>query len=137
MDNKQKKRTSRFRRNLLLTALGGLLACALLAAASVRLVQSGRLTPLLPYPTVAALMALTLGFFSLAEIPIMVLALRRLLAERADNQVVVLGLNLLYVAFAGVYGAPVILLTGDAGWGIALCALGFVRLGTSLAFIRD
>ncbi len=126
----------RFRRNLWLTGLGGLLACALLAAVSVGLVQSGAIRPLLPYPTVAALTALTLGLFSLAEIPMMVFAMRRLLIERADNQAAVLGLNLIYVAFAGVYGAPVILLTGAVGWGTALCALGIVRLGTSLVFVK-
>ncbi len=125
-----------FRRNLWLTGLGGLLACALLAAASAWLVQSGAIRPLLPYPTVAALAALTLGLFSLAEIPMMVFAMRRLLIERVDNQAAVLGLNLIYVAFAGVYGAPVILLTGAVGWGVTLCALGVVRLGTSLVFVK-
>ena len=127
---------SRFRRNLLLTGLGGLLVCLLLAAVSAWLVRSQTVQPLLPYPTVAVLSALTLGLFSLAEIPMMVFAMRRLVEERADNRAVVLGLNLLYVSFAGVYGAPVILLTGHIGWGSALCALGIVRLGTSLAFVR-
>ncbi len=125
----------RFQRNLLFGGAGGLLICFLLLAVGIWLVQSGIVRPLLPYPSIALLTALTLGLFSLAEIPMMVFTMRRLLIERTENRGVVLGLNLLYVSFAGVYAVPVVLLTGYVGWGVALGALGVIRLVTALIFV--
>lgn len=128
---------SQFRRNLLLSGLAGLLVCVVIAATCIWLLDSGTLKPLLPYPAVALLFALIFGGFSLAEIPIMVFAMRRLLIERPDNQAVVLGVNLLTVSFAGVYGAPVLLLTGSVDWGLALCSLSVVRFVASLIFVKE
>jgi hypothetical protein len=121
---------------LLLSGLAGLLACALLAAGCAWLVSSASFHVLVPFPNVALLVALVLGSFSLAEIPMMVFLMRRLLAERKGNLGVVVGLNALYIFFAAVYGAPVLLLTGSLGWGLALCSLGLVRLASSLLFVR-
>ena len=118
---------SLFRRNLMLAGVGGLLASMLLAVISTRLVTSGILGPPLPYRLVALLLAVVLGGFSLAEIPMMIFTMRRLSAESTDNHRVVAGLNALYVLFAAVYGVPVILLTGSVGLGLALCALSLVR----------
>jgi hypothetical protein len=67
----------------------------------------------------------------------MVFTMRRLVAERPDNQGVVMGLNALYVFFAAVYGAPVLLLTGSITWGLTLCALGLVRFIASLVFVHE
>ena len=67
----------------------------------------------------------------------MVFAMRRLLGERRGNYRFVLGLNAFYVFFAAVYGAPVLLLTGSLGWGLALSGLGVVRLMASLLFVRE
>ena len=128
---------SPFRRNLLLSGIGGLLASLLLAATSSWLVTSGVLSPPLPYRLVAWLLVVILGVFSLAEIPVMVFAMRRLSIECTGNPRLVAGLNALYVFFAAVYGAPVGLLTGSVGWGLALSALSVVRLGTSLLFVRE
>ena len=128
---------SRFRRNLTLAGIGGLLASFLLAGISVWVVTSGMLTPPLPHRPVTLLLAIILGGFSLAEIPVMIFAMRRLSAEHLDNQRVVAGLNALYVFFAAVYGAPVTLLTGSLSWGLALCTLSVVRFVTSLAFVRE
>jgi len=127
---------SRFRLHLLWSGLGGLLADAVLAAVAACLVSSGTVKILLPHPIVALLLALILGSFSLAEVPIMVLVMRRLAAERRDNVGFVLGMNALFVFFAAVYGAPVLLLTGNLAWGLGLCGLGFVRLAASLLFVR-
>ena len=99
--------------------------------------SNGTIPVLLPYPSVTLLLALVFGGFSLAEIPVMVFALRRLLIERQGNRGVVLALNALYVFFAAVYGLPVLLLTGSLGWGLALCGLGAVRLASSLLFLRE
>lgn len=128
---------SRFRRNLILAGIGGLLASLLLAVISTWMVTSGILNPPLPYRSVALLLAVVLGGFSLAEIPIMIFTLRRLSAERTDNHRVVAGLNALYVLFAAVYGVPVSLLTGSVGWGLALCSLSLIRFLTSLAFVQE
>ena len=123
--------------NLNLAGNGGLLASMLLAATPRLIVASGILNPPLPYRPVTLLLVVLLGGFSIAEIPMMIFAMRRLSTERTDNRRVVAGLNALYVFFAAVYGVPVTLLTGSVGWGLALCALSLVRFFTSLAFVRE
>jgi hypothetical protein len=127
---------SRFRRHLLLSSLLGMLACGLLLAGSIWLVTAGILKPPLPFPAVTLLVVIVFGLFSLAEIPMMILVMRRLALERPENQSIVFGINALYVFFAAIYGVPVLLLTGSMGWALALCVLGLVRLATSLAFIH-
>ena len=53
------------------------------------------------------------------------------------------GLNALFVfspyrhGVAAVYGAPVLLLTGDLGWGLALCGLGLLRFVASQLFVHE
>jgi hypothetical protein len=128
---------SRFRRNLILAGIGGLLASLLLAVVSTWMVTSGMLNPPLPYRSVALLLVILLGGFSLAEIPMMIFTMRRLAAERTDNHRVVAGLNALYVLFAAVYGVPVSLLTGSVGWGLTLCALSLVRFVTSFSLVQE
>jgi len=133
----------RLRRELLFTGLGGLLLAALLAGGAAWLVASRTLKPPLPYPLITWLFAAAFGAFSLAEIPLMVYAMRRLEIERRPeasdgrrgNRPAVLGLNALYVFFAAVYGIPVLLFTGSLGWGLALCSLAVVRLAASLLFV--
>jgi hypothetical protein len=134
---------SRLRRNLVWSGLAGLLACGLLALLAVWLAKDGVIKALLPYPAIILLLVLVFGAFSVAEIPMMVFAMRRLLVERRasvshkrrGNEGFVLGMNALFVFFAAVYGAPVLVLTGSLGWGLALCALGIVRLAASLIFV--
>ncbi len=126
---------SRIRRNLLLSGLGGLLVCGSLAAVAVWLVIKGTIKALLPYPFATLLLVLVFGGFSVAEIPMMIFAMRRLFVERCDNYGFVLGLNALFVFFAAVYGVPVLLLTGSLGWGLTLCGLGIVRLAASVGFV--
>jgi hypothetical protein len=126
---------SQSRRNLWLSGLSGLLASALVAAASAWLSTSGFVEPMLPYPIFVVLLGLILAAFSLAEIPMMIVTMRRLAVERPENHRVVWGLNAFYVLFAAVYGAPLILLTGSVGWGLALCGLSLIRLAASLVFV--
>ena len=128
---------SRFRRNIILAGIGGWLASLLLAAISSWVVISGILKPPLPHRPVTLLLVLILGGISIAEIPVMTFAMRRLSSERSDNHRLVFGLNALYVFFAAVYGVPVTLLTGSVGWGLALCGLSVVRLVASLALVRE
>lgn len=128
---------SRLRLLVLLSGSLGLLACALLAGVATQLVARDIIVPLLPFPAVTLLFTLMLAGFSLAEVPIMVYAMRRLLVERQGNHAIVLALNALYVFFAAVYGVPLLLLTGDVGWGLALCSLGILRLVSSLVFVHE
>jgi hypothetical protein len=130
-------RMTRFRRRLLLSGLGGLAANAALAAIAALLVGSGVIKAPLPYDVVTVLTSIILAGFSLAEIPMMILAMRRLAAERPNNQLFVLGLNATFTFFAAVYGVPVLLLTGSMAPGLALCALGVVRLIASMLFVRE
>lgn len=128
---------SRFRRNLLLSGLAGLLVAAAPTALAVWLVSSQMFKPPLRHPLVTLICVLVFGGFSLAEIPLMVFTMRRLVAERRKNHGFAIGLNGLYVFFAAVYGIPVMLLTGDLGWGLVLCALSIARLVASLVFVRE
>ncbi|MFN2220105.1 MAG: hypothetical protein ACK2UA_15965 [Anaerolineae bacterium] len=128
---------SRFRRNVLLAGSGGLLAALLLALLATWLVGSGILHPPLPYDLVVLPLVLVLGGVSLAEIPMMIFTMRRLAAERAENERLIVGLNALYVFFATIYGVPVTLLTGYICWGLALCALSILRFATSSALVRE
>jgi MFS family permease len=128
---------NRFRRRLLVSGLVGLLACASLAALAAWLVTSGGVQAPLPYPAMTWFLALIFGGISLAEIPMMVFAMRRLLVERKGNYGIVLGLNALFVFFAAVYGAPVLLFTASLAWGLSLCALGIVRFLSGLLFLGE
>jgi len=128
-----------FRRRLVLSGLAGLAANAALAALATWLIAADLVRAPLPHLLVTLLATAVLGGLSLAEIPMMVLAIRHLAAEppRSGGQALVLGLNAFFVFFAAVYGAPVLLLTGSLPWGLALCALGLVRLAASLLLVHE
>jgi hypothetical protein len=126
-----------FRYHLLLSGLGGLAANAALAAVTAWLIGSGVIRAPLPYDSVTLLISIIFAGLSLAEIPMMVLAMRRLAAERPNNHAFVLGLNAIFCFFAAVYGVPVLLLTGSIVPGLALCALGVLRLIASLLFVHE
>ncbi len=128
---------SRFRTRLLLSGLAGLLLAGLATGLGLGLLAAEVITPPFSWLPLTLLLVAILGGFSLAEIPFMVFALRRLAAERRDNVGAVLGLNALYVAFAVVYGLPVLLLTGDRAWGLLLCGLSLVRLVSSQLLVRE
>jgi hypothetical protein len=128
---------SPFRRNLLLSGLGGLFVCGFLTVIAIWLVASGVIRPPLTYPLVTLLFAVVFGAFSIAEIPMMVFAMRRLVIERKDNYGVVIGLNAVYVSFAGVYALPAVLFTGSVTWGLVLSALGIIRLVASMLSVRE
>jgi len=128
---------TRFRRDLTLAGLGGLVVGLLLALGATWLVTSGGFDPPLPYAVVALLLVILLGGFSLAEIPLMIFALRRLSGGHVGNQRIVVGVNALYVLFAAVYAAPIILLTGKVTWGLALSVFCVVRFVSSLVLVRE
>jgi hypothetical protein len=112
-------------------------ANGIVTAMAAWLIAGSVVTALLPHRLVTLLFVLVFGAFSLAEVPMMVFSMRRLVVERKGNLGFVLGLNTLFVFFAAVYGAPVLFLTGHLGWGLALCGLGLVRLVASQLFVKD
>jgi hypothetical protein len=122
---------------MLKSGLAGLSACVLLAILCTGLVAGGLFPILLPYPTITLALVIILGAFSLAEIPMMVYALRQLAIERRSNQRPVQVLNVVFVFFAGVYAAPVTLLTGSIGWGLFLFGFSLLRFASSLIFVRQ
>ena len=128
---------SPFRRNLLLSGLAGLFACGFVTAIAIWLVASGTVKPPLPYPAVTLLFVVIFGAFSIAEIPMMVFAMHRLVIEREGNYGVVIGLNALYVSFGGVYALPVVLFTGSVVGSLALSTLGIFRFVASLLRVKE
>jgi hypothetical protein len=128
---------SRFRTYLLLSGLAGLLLGGLATGLGLGLLGSGIIKAPFSWWPVTLLLVVILGGFSVAEVPLMVFALRRLAAERRGNRGAVLGLNVVFVAFAVVYGLPVLLLTGARLWGLLLCGLSLVRLASSQLWVRE
>ena len=128
---------SQFRARLLLSGLGGLLVAGIATGVGIALRAGGAVEPPFSFLPLTLLLVVIFGGFSLAEIPLMVFALRRLAMERRGNAGVVLGLNALYVFFAAVYGLPVLLLAPELAWGLALCALSLVRLASSQLFVQE
>lgn len=121
---------------LLNSSLAGLLGASLIAAAAAWLVAGGTVRPPFQHPMVTSVSFVVFGAFSLAEVPIMVFAMRRLLVERPENRRAVTGLNAVYVLFAAVYALPLFFLTGALEWAWLLSALALLRFATSLLFVR-
>jgi hypothetical protein len=121
---------------LLASGLAGLAGAALLAGAAAWLVATARVRPPFDHPMFALVFAVVFGGFSLIEIPLMVFAMRRLLAERPGNRRAVIGLNGVYVFFAAVYALPVFFFTGNLVSAWLLSAFALLRLATSLIFLR-
>jgi len=114
--------------------LAGLAANALLFCVVGLIRQSFSL--LLPEgPWVVLLLVFFLGL-SVAEMPIMVVALRKLASDPKRSSPTLLAfMNALYVFFAAVYAGMFVLLTGQVWTGAGLSALGFARLVSSLLFV--
>ena len=64
---------------------------------------------------------------ALAEMPMMVIAMRHMLHSPSTPRAIVLGTNIGYTAFASVYACIFVLATGQNSGGLALAALGIVR----------
>ena len=81
-------------------------------------------------------LSLCLGL-SVAEIPMMVIGLRKLASDPKQTSSTLLALtNAFYVFFASVYAGMFVLLTGGIVVGVGLSALGIVRFISSLLFVR-
>lgn len=120
---------------LLLSGLAGL-ACNVVLFLSVALFQRWFLAPLLAGWLAVIPLVFCLGL-SVAEVPIMVVGLRKLAVDPKRKSFGLLAFtNALYVAFAAVYASLFVLLTGKVLIGAALSALGVVRLISSIIFVN-
>ncbi len=80
-----------------------------------------------------SLMAFVL-VFSLAEIPLMVVALRKIAASPGDQWVLMLA-NGAFVFFAAFYAAPFTVLTRQVAAGVGLAGICLLRLLCSFLFV--
>ena len=128
------------RGHLVFSGLFGLTGSLLLTTVSVAVMVLGYIPVLLQQPLFIWGLFLFLLVLSLLEIPVMILALRRMAVSTTPkaNYVTMLT-NMAYTFFAAVYAMPFILLAG-ATWqellaGIGLALLSVVRFVTSLVFV--
>ncbi len=126
------------RNRVILTSLIGLAGAVLLTALCLLAMVWNLIPPLVTDTVYAAGLLLFLLFFSLAEIPVMIVGMRRIAASANPKaKYVALLVNVGYVLFAAVYAAPFILLTGWLGAGTALAALSIVRFASALIYLPN
>ncbi len=124
------------RSSLILTGLAGLVGAIFLTALCLFITIQGWIPTLLSDPAFAWGLFLFLGAFSVAEIPVMIFGMRRILASHNPKAgYVTLFTNAAYTFFAAVYAAPFILLTGRLWSGVALASLALARFLASLVFV--
>jgi hypothetical protein len=80
------------------------------------------------------LLLLFLLFFSLAEIPLMILGMRHMSKSVSGRRLAVMT-NAAFTLFAAIYALPMLLLTARVDIGLALAALSLVRLGGAVLFV--
>ncbi len=130
------------RNSLISTGLTGLIGAIIITALSLFIVIGSWVSPLLSQPLYVWGLFLFLLFFSVAEIPVMIYAMRRLAASPNPRaKYVVMLTNTGYTLFAGVYAVPFILLAGQSSLeltsGALLGALTFIRFISAITFIPD
>ncbi len=122
--------------SLTLTGLVGLIGAVLLTAFCMYVMDQGWIPVLITNSTVVLGVFLFLAFFSVAEIPVMIFGMRRILDRpNPKAKILVWITNGGYTFFAAVYAAPFILLTGSLLAGAALAALSLVRLISAVTFV--
>lgn len=80
-----------------------------------------------------------LASISLAEIPLMIYGMRKMLGDPSSAgrvRPLVAATHSVFVFFAAVYAAPQFLLTGSLALGLLLSTLGLLRWGTAFAFLE-
>lgn len=124
------------RSSIILTGLTGLSGAVILTALCLFIVMQGWIPLLLAQPAYIWGLFIFLAFFSIAEIPVMIVGIRRIAASfNPKARYVALVVNAGYTFFGAVYAAPFILLTGRGGPGLALAALSLVRLASAIIFL--
>jgi len=121
------------RNPLWLSGLSGLALAVILTIGTVGAVRYG-LPPLVVSVTGRLILLVFVLFFSVVEIPLMVVALRRIVSSSTSVWVPTVT-HAAFVFFAAFYAAPYTLLTGQIWVGVALASLSLIRLGISLVFV--
>ncbi len=124
------------RNRVILTGLVGLIA-AVLVTALCFVVMRWEWVPVLITGTIYGwVVFLFLLVFSVSEIPVMIVGMRRIAASaNSKARYLALLLNCGYVFFGAVYAVPYILLTGGLVLGALLASLSLVRFITSLIYL--
>ena len=123
------------RRNITLAGGVGVIAGIIAIAAIIAFRPAEWPALLAPYPIVHWAIFVFLGGISLAEMPLMIFTLRKLIADNV-SPVVILLIVVAFVFFAGVYALPNLLLTEKLWMGITLSMLIFLRWILSVIFLH-
>jgi hypothetical protein len=121
------------RSRLVLSGGLGVLGGAALTGGALFLLRDLRAAPLVSGIGIWILL-LFLLFFSLAEIPLMILGMRHMVKDASAGGLVVVT-NAAFTLFAAIYALPVLLLTTQVAIGLALAALSLVRFAGALLFV--
>jgi hypothetical protein len=73
-------------------------------------------------------------FFSLAEMPVMIVGMRHMVRSSGGRRLALLT-NAAFTFFAAVYAVPFLLLTGRIAISLALAGLSLIRLAGALLFV--
>ncbi len=124
------------RNSLILTGLIGLSGAVIVTALCLG-VMIWELIPVLVTGSLYVwAIFLFLLIFSITEIPVMLMGMRRIAASaNTKAKYVVLLVNCGYVFFGSVYAAPFILLTGWLGLGAVLASLSLVRFISAIMYL--
>jgi hypothetical protein len=128
------------RTSIILTGLAGLVGAILLTFFCLYVITAGWIPVLINDSSLVWSIFGFLLFFSVLEIPVMIIGIRRIAAsENPKSRYIALITNLGYTFFASVYAAPFILLAAQSTLelvaGALLGGLSFVRFLTSVIFL--
>lgn len=124
------------RNNVILTGLIGLIGAVLVTALCLGVMRWEWIPILVTDSLFSWAIFLFLLIFSVSEIPVMIIGMRRIAAStNTKARYLVLLLNCGYVFFGAVYAVPYILLTGGLVLGALLASLSLVRFITSLIYL--
>lgn len=124
------------RNRVILTGLLGLIAAVLVTAFCFAVMRWEWMPVLVTDSLFGWAIFLFLLIFSVSEIPVMIIGMRRIAASaNAKARYLVLLLNCGYVFFGAVYAVPYILLTGGLVLGALLASLSLIRFITSLIYL--
>lgn len=124
------------RNRVILTGLIGLIAAVTSTALSLAVMRWEWIPVLVTDSFFGWAIFLFLLIFSVSEIPVMIIGMRRIAASaNTKARYLALLLNCGYVFFGAVYAVPYILLTGGLALGALLASLSLVRFITSLIYL--
>ena len=123
------------RRNVVLAGSAGVALGAIVIAAIIAFRPAEWLAPLAPYPIAHWVTFVFFGGVSIIEMPLMIFALKKLIAD-AVSPIVLLLIVAAFVFFASVYALPNLLLTEKLWMGITLSTLILPRWILSVIFLR-